>query len=105
MRVSGFDLILSMDFLTKVQNFFVSALKSTEDDVDVEIKPKVTKAASPSFHSVKSAKSVPSETAEKNFAFNLQLEKPDVVLVETMGSIDTNCVILNVSAYSFFLNL
>ncbi|GJQ73818.1 hypothetical protein Trydic_g18756, partial [Trypoxylus dichotomus] len=94
-RISGFDLILSMDFLTKVQQFFMSALGSAEGDVDVqaEIKRKETKS---SLHSSKSApQTTPKEGDDRNLSCYIQIDKPDIVFVETMRTIDTNCLILN----------
>ncbi|KRT85331.1 hypothetical protein AMK59_1583, partial [Oryctes borbonicus] len=94
-RISGFDLILSMDFLTKVQQFFMSAMQSAEGDVDVhaEVKRKETKI------SIQSSKSAAQQTikedANRNLSCHIQIDKPDIVFVETMRTIDTNCLILN----------
>lgn len=96
-RVSSFDLILSMDFLSRVQRFFTAALEEAEGDVDVYAEAK-KKSSKTSTHSSKASTTSPA-ASEKigSFSFNIQIEQPDIVFVETMRSIDTNCLILNVS--------
>ncbi|KAI4459978.1 vacuolar protein sorting-associated protein vps13 [Holotrichia oblita] len=94
-RISSFDLILSMDFLSRVQKFFTAALEEAEGDVDVyaETKAKSTKGSSQSSRLSANVPAPPQSTG--SFSFNIQIEQPDIVFVETMRSIDTNCLILN----------
>lgn len=101
-RIFSFNLIVSIDYLLKISNFFVGA----------DAKPKPT-AQVPSKNTGQSASSsAPSRTAlavslpesardlEKHsqtvMTINLKLEKPDILLVEAMDDLDTNALVLNV---------
>ncbi|KAK3913373.1 Vacuolar protein sorting-associated protein 13 [Frankliniella fusca] len=100
-RIFSFNLIVSIDYLLKISNFFVG----------VEAKPKpvapaVSKTTTQSMPSsmqsrstlavaaVESAKEI-EKRAQTVMTINLKLEKPDILLVEAMDDVDTNALVLN----------
>ncbi|KAK6631306.1 hypothetical protein RUM44_005832 [Polyplax serrata] len=83
-RVYKFTLILSMDFLHKLKDFFtVEGLGDENYDTQKSVKQIENKTKLP-----KNEESPRPPT----FTINLRLEKPDIIIVENMDSIDTDAL-------------
>nr|CAI5824993.1 unnamed protein product [Callosobruchus analis] len=101
-RIYSFTLILSVEYLMKIADFFNMDSAGTDNAATQTPPGKPISASSVqtrSKHSVGSASSHAkrSDTAPANshMTINLKLEQPDIILVEHMESIDTNSMILN----------
>lgn len=97
-KVSGFDLILSLDFLLKISSFFqVQAAASTTSIQS----SKINENRSPVHQAVVVVKpptpTAPAEPA-KRMTIILNVEQPEIILVEAMDDINCHALILNVSA-------
>lgn len=110
-RVYGFNLILSMDFISKLLMFFqIDDPACTQSSIQVQAKQNEVKRIGSSG---KHAKAVSvGKTREKRddteevdrlptFTVNIRLEKPDIIIVESMDSPDTEALVFNVSSASF----
>ncbi|KAF5289221.1 hypothetical protein FQR65_LT00109 [Abscondita terminalis] len=86
-RVFSFTMILSVDYLLKVADFFTA-----EEEKKSSVTPVV--ASSKSVKNVRSTSNKPKKS-DATMTLNLRVEKPDIILVEHMDSIDTNALILN----------
>nr|XP_012230348.1 PREDICTED: vacuolar protein sorting-associated protein 13C isoform X2 [Linepithema humile] len=90
-RVFSFSIIVSLDYLMKVKDFF---------DVDTTSK---TVAASASRNEAalqkrkqqQLAQQQPAISTPKMLTVNLHVEKPDIILLENMDDINSNCIVLN----------
>nr|XP_022907818.1 vacuolar protein sorting-associated protein 13-like isoform X1 [Onthophagus taurus] len=118
LKISGFNLILSMEFISKLQSFVMSAFS----DQNAGGAPPATKASSTqkassnksTYPVTKSTVQIekPSNQVEKsssqierssqselkhvqNTTINIKLDKPDIVLVEHLNNINTNALIFN----------
>lgn len=92
-RVFSFSIIVSLDYLMKIKDFF---------DVDT-----AGKTAATSLQSSSRGESVvppkkkhptqqqPVASTSKMLTVNLHVEKPDIILLEDMDDINSNCIILN----------
>lgn len=89
-RVYSFTLILSVDYLLKIADFW----KISEEDRVEPVKPTKGTATPATAKSSVTAAVVEKET---QITLNLKVEKPDIVLVEHMDSNDTQALVLNVS--------
>lgn len=101
MRVYSVTVILSVDYLLKIADFF---------NVPQEQQPigkAVTASKSATVLPSKSKTTLPQEALKANnptqMTINLKLEKPDIILVEHMDNIDTNAIIVNVSSLYEYL--
>lgn len=88
-----------MDYLLKIADFFNVPQEKSEPA------PKITTTSKSSTTlTSKSKMSVLVEPAKSDkpiqMTINLKLEKPDIILVEHMDSINTNAIIVNVSIMS-----
>lgn len=92
-RVYSFTLILSVDYLLKIAEFFTTSL--AEAQPDIQKSKSVTSTSSRSVTSASKTSAAPSDK-ESTMTLNLRIEKPDIILVEHMDNIDTNALILNV---------
>lgn len=105
-RVCSFTVVLSVEFLMKISDFFTVQ----NQDGGSELSEKQSKmnsrgrvgAASTTSNQIRMAKSSVAgvkqhETKEMQITVNLKIEKPDIILVEHMDNVDTNAMILNVS--------
>ncbi|XP_059483152.1 intermembrane lipid transfer protein Vps13 isoform X2 [Neocloeon triangulifer] len=92
-KVSGFNLVLCLDYLLKISDFFVSALPQGNT-------PKVERAKSAGSKSASrpsSGNKKDSLTSKENvFELKVLLEKPDIILVESMSDINTRALIFSV---------
>lgn len=106
-KVSGFDLILSLDFLLKISSFFqVQAAASTTSIQS----SKINENRSPVHQVVVVKPPTPTAPAEpaKRMTIILNVEQPEIILVEAMDDINCHALILNVSSifiYFFFFNI
>lgn len=85
-RVFSFSIIVSLDYLMKIKDFF---------DVDTAT-PKT--AASKSESVVLRKKPMQQQSvasSPKMMTVNLHVEKPDIILLEDMDDINSNCIVLN----------
>ncbi|KMQ93840.1 vacuolar protein sorting-associated protein 13a, partial [Lasius niger] len=92
-RVFSFSIIVSLDYLMKIKDFF---------DVDTAGKTTATSLQSSSRgESVVVPKrkhptqQQPVVSTPKMLTVNLHVEKPDIILLEDMDDINSNCIILN----------
>ncbi|XP_020707369.2 intermembrane lipid transfer protein Vps13 isoform X2 [Athalia rosae] len=89
-RVFSFSIIVSLDYLMKIKDFFnVEQLSSNQNAAPVVQK---------GYNEVPGKKMRPSGTVQPDTAMltvNLHIEKPDIILVEDMDNIDSNCIVLN----------
>ncbi|CAH1965913.1 unnamed protein product [Acanthoscelides obtectus] len=98
-RIYSFTLILSVEYLMKIADFF--NMKSAEtDDAATQTQGRQNTSSvttAKSLQSTGSASSYSQQADQKNtyMTINLKLEQPDIILVEDMESINTNCMILN----------
>lgn len=86
-KIFSFNLILSIDFLMKISNFFQTETDKTSDVKSVASKNKQVQAAPPT------------QKQENNSTMTLLLhiEQPDIILVERMDDVNCYALILNVS--------
>lgn len=86
-RVFSFSIIVSLDYLMKIKDFF---------DVDTVNKTAVTSTSkSESVMSKKKPVQQQPVVTPKMFTVNLHVEKPDIILLEDMDDINSNCIVLN----------
>lgn len=97
LKVYSFNLILNMDFLMALSEFFAKAMpatKSTTKQIDVkQEKPLVN---------TRSSTIAGGEARTTNMTVHIKIEQPDIILVENMNSVDTKAMILNVSFQLLF---
>lgn len=100
MKIFGFNFILSLDYILKVSDFFVSGKPQQKDTIKEPPAHRYSTQKQSMSKSV--SKSVSSAQKEKGgmMTVNIHVEKPDIILVEKMDDIDTNAIILNVSFYN-----
>ncbi|XP_065344717.1 intermembrane lipid transfer protein Vps13 isoform X2 [Cloeon dipterum] len=93
-KVSGFNLVLCLDYLMRISDFFVSAMPQETAKKVEKAKPAGSRNASrPSSAGNK----MDSLTARENvFELKVVLEKPDIILVESMSDINTRALIFSV---------
>lgn len=89
-RVRSFTLILSVDYLMQLAQFF--QMPEEEQATPAPVVDPRSKAIQ-SNTTIQSA----AVQTEGTMTINLKVEKPEIVLVEHMDSIDTEAMILNVS--------
>ncbi|KAJ8937448.1 hypothetical protein NQ314_011837 [Rhamnusium bicolor] len=92
-RIYSFTMILSVDYLLKLADFFNTSNQSLEQS-------KQTQVTTTGISTTKSSRGVvPGPTASKDketqITVNLKLEKPDIILVEHMDNINTNAMLMN----------
>ncbi|KAK2581118.1 hypothetical protein KPH14_007937 [Odynerus spinipes] len=89
-RVFSFSIIVSLDYLMKIKDFF-----NTESSVS----NKTVSQSSQKGHNdaVTKRRTSPqtSENASTMLTLNLHVEKPDIILLEDMDDINSNCIVLN----------
>lgn len=93
-RVSSFTLILSVDYLMKIADFFRT---TAAPKVDEEPPPTTSTHKTPSSKRIDIV-----EPTTMQMTVNLKVEMPDIVLVEHMDNVDANAMILNVSLVSYY---
>ncbi|OAD52957.1 Vacuolar protein sorting-associated protein 13A, partial [Eufriesea mexicana] len=86
-RVFSFSIIVSLDYLMKVKDFFTIDAPSTN---------KSASQHAPKNYNESIVKKKRSTTpTKKMFTINVHIEKPDIILLENMDDINSNCIILN----------
>lgn len=78
----------------KIADFFTSATVNEDE----EEKEKGGVKSTVSNRLVQKGSSTNERQSQLHIVLNLKVEKPDIILVEDMDSIDTNALILNVSS-------
>ncbi|KAF7282566.1 hypothetical protein GWI33_002356 [Rhynchophorus ferrugineus] len=92
-RIYSFTLILSVEYLMKLAEFFATSedKKSTASKPPIDVKTTASAKKSASKATVQSTE----QKAASQITLNLKIEKPDIILVEHMDNIDTNAMILS----------
>lgn len=94
----SFDLIVCIDFLLKLTMFL--ALPSEQDNTVAVHKKSVNSSARETVrHTTQpfiNTNQVPSKT-EMKINLILHIEKPDIILVESLDDLNTNAIVFNVS--------
>jgi len=87
-RVFSFSIIVSLDYLMKIKDFF---------DVDELNKTAVTSSSKNELVAPKKKPTQQQSTTStlKMLTVNLHVEKPDIILLEDMDDINSNCIVLN----------
>jgi len=89
MRVFSFSIIVSLDYLLKIKDFFErerAARIVRSDSITLMIKKRQ--------HTIQTRARIAVKTPQR-LTINLHLEKPDIILLEDMDDIDSNCIVLN----------
>lgn len=94
-RVYSFTIILSVDYLLKIADFFNVPQEQENVNKPVPVSKSTTAVSSKSKLTLQQ-EPIKSENPSQ-MTINLKLEKPDIILVEHMDNIDTNAIIVNVS--------
>lgn len=89
LRVFSFSIIVSLDYLMKIKEFFDVSGGSNQNANQVSQKGIVE-----STQRKKTSQSAP--TAISMLTINLHIEKPDIILLEDMDDINSHCIVLNV---------
>ncbi|XP_063230011.1 intermembrane lipid transfer protein Vps13 isoform X2 [Bacillus rossius redtenbacheri] len=104
MRVFGFTLILNLDYMMKIADFFTSGLakppQAAPAQLDQRASGSIKARPASSTQSRTSAQSRASHTKQASevpsmMTVNVRVERPDIILVETMDDLNTNAIILN----------
>ncbi|XP_023289292.1 vacuolar protein sorting-associated protein 13 isoform X2 [Orussus abietinus] len=82
-RVFSFSIIVSLDYLMKIKDFF-NVEEANQSPSQISQK------GSEVTNKKKGQSSVP-----PMLTINLHIEKPDIILLENMDDIDSNCIVLN----------
>lgn len=99
-RVFSFSIIVSLDYLLKIKDFFDVAQQPTQQAAlqasqkaqgELALKKKANQAAAPA-------------PPDMMMTINLHIEKPDIILLEDMDDIDSNCIVLNVGPCLLYLS-
>ncbi|XP_012058655.1 PREDICTED: vacuolar protein sorting-associated protein 13C [Atta cephalotes] len=87
-RVFSFSIIVSLDYLMKIKDFF---------DVNELNKTAVTSSSKNELMAPKKKPAQQQSAAStlKMLTVNLHVEKPDIILLEDMDDINSNCIVLN----------
>lgn len=89
MRVFSFSIIVSLDYLMKVKDFFTIETPASNKAI--------SQNTSKSYNeSMIKKKQSPTTPIKKMLTINVHIEKPDIILLEDMDDINSNCIILNV---------
>lgn len=88
-RVFSFSIIVSLDYLMKVKDFFTSEEASSNKTISQNVPKNYNET-------VMKKKQTQAAPNKKMFTINLHIEKPDIILLEEMDDINSNCIILNV---------
>lgn len=87
-HIFSFNLVLNMEYLSKLGVFFTSALE-TRETVPSRLK----------LHASSSVLSMHTKPSQTTMTISLNAEKPDVFLVENMEDLDTRALVLRVSKH------
>lgn len=78
----------------KIKDFF-----NVEQPAAIQAAPVPAPKDSNEASAKKSKSSVAVQPVTSMFTINLHIEKPDIILLEDMDNIDSNCIILNVGFF------
>ena len=96
-RVFSFSIIVSLDYLMKIKDFF-NAAPDPSQQASLQSSQKVSEQTQKKKVANQPAPPTPPVTM---MTINLHIEKPDIILLEDMDDIDSNCLVLNVKLRSF----
>ncbi|XP_035721159.1 vacuolar protein sorting-associated protein 13-like isoform X2 [Vespa mandarinia] len=88
-RVFSFSIIVSLDYLMKIKDFFnIESSTSSKN---------VSQSSQKGYNEVVTKKRSPqtSGNTTQMLTVNLHVEKPDIILLEDMDDINSNCILLN----------
>nr|XP_034187905.1 vacuolar protein sorting-associated protein 13 isoform X3 [Osmia lignaria] len=88
-RVFSFSIIVSLDYLMKVKDFFTIEETPAPNKA---ISQNTSKSHNESMIKKKQSTATP---IKKMLTINVHIEKPDIILLEDMDDINSNCIILN----------
>ncbi|CAG9772493.1 unnamed protein product [Ceutorhynchus assimilis] len=97
-RIFSFTLILSVEYMMKIAEFFTNPLEkqSTQlEPVKIPIKSTTTISSRSATRFSKTTQVTPDQAQPSQITLNLKVERPDIILVENMDSIDTKAMALN----------
>lgn len=86
-RVFSFTVILSMEFLAHLRDFFMNSLEAANQANPAPSRPSSAKSTS--------SKTTSTVQSQASMTINLKIEKPDIILVEHMDNIDTSALMFN----------
>ncbi|CAL7938935.1 unnamed protein product [Xylocopa violacea] len=89
MRVFSFSIIVSLDYLMKIKDFFAT------DETPPANKPASQHVSKSYGETVVKKKQSTTSSVKRMFTVNIHVEKPDFILLEDMDDINSNCIILN----------
>nr|XP_022907872.1 vacuolar protein sorting-associated protein 13-like [Onthophagus taurus] len=90
LKISEFDLILSMEFLLTLLTF-LSSVNEDYSDANNTLMQNVNASTT---KITKSLNQIEAENVEYS-TYNVKIEKPDIVLVENLNNINTSAIIIN----------
>ncbi|XP_031336343.1 vacuolar protein sorting-associated protein 13 isoform X2 [Photinus pyralis] len=93
-RIFSFTIIISCEYLLKVAEFFTNSLAKDEKQITKPTNGKHSAIAKPA-EVKKEFVGKKKESTDSTITLNLRIEKPDIILVEHMETIDANALILN----------
>ncbi|XP_015584675.1 vacuolar protein sorting-associated protein 13 isoform X2 [Cephus cinctus] len=88
-RVFSFSIIISLDYLMKIKDFFNVAPTATDQPISQHSQKGITEAVP------KKKMAQTSSPVAAMITINLHVEKPDIILLEDMDDINSNCIVLN----------
>ncbi|XP_055686925.1 intermembrane lipid transfer protein Vps13 isoform X2 [Lutzomyia longipalpis] len=98
LRIRGFDLIISMDYIMKLMNFLnAPSVAATNDKVTVNDPKKLELATPKTPRDTQLTPPTPPNQSSK-MTIIIAIEQPDIILVEKMDDINCHALILNCEA-------
>lgn len=118
-RVFGFDLVLCLDYLMKIADFFTSGMAQAQAEVaavtaaaasTADLSPPTSAASRASRVTLSKSRTstsvvavTPTQQSQTGatpakagmMTINVHVEMPDIILVESMDTVDTNAIIMN----------
>lgn len=99
LRVSGFDLIISLDFILKISEFFAMPQdEQVKKDKDKPVEKAVVKVVEKPVEKKPTVEAPAKPEVQKKMKIILHIEEPDIILVESLEDINTNAIILNMKS-------
>ncbi|KAL7290198.1 hypothetical protein TKK_0015907 [Trichogramma kaykai] len=94
-RVFSFSIIVSLDYLMKIKDFFNSNPHETTQQSQAALQASQKALQLEAALKRKSVPATPVPVVDTMLTINLHIEKPDIILLEDMDDIDSNCIVLN----------
>jgi len=93
-RVFSFSIIVSLDYLLKIKDFFDTNDRNKIPKTHIMRSESMIMLYKKQQQAVQTRQQIIA-AAPKMLMINLYIEKPDIILLEDMDNIDSNCIILN----------